>query len=301
MGPATAPHLGWPPAPIRRSPASPPIRARCGPAFCSPRCAGAAPTAARFVGEAVARGRGGDPDRRPGRARSRRRRAPPVAIVADPNPRRRLALLAARFYAPPAARRSPPSPAPTARPRSPHFTREIWARARPAARRASARSAWCAARVAAPGALTTPDPVGAAPRPRRAGAQTASTTSRSRRRATGSTSSASTALALAAAAFTNLTRDHLDYHGDMAAYRAAKERLFAELLPPRRHRGPQSSTAPKFARLAALCRGARPARHRLRRAAAAPICASSRRGRAARGQALAIELFGERRHDLCCR
>ena len=31
---------------------------------------------------------------------------------------------------------------------------------------------------------------------------------------------------LAAAAFTNLTRDHLDYHRDMEAYRAAKERLF---------------------------------------------------------------------------
>ncbi|UPY38194.1 UDP-N-acetylmuramoyl-L-alanyl-D-glutamate--2,6-diaminopimelate ligase [Sediminicoccus sp. KRV36] len=37
---------------------------------------------------------------------------------------------------------------------------------------------------------------------------------------------------LAAAAFTNLTRDHLDYHGDMAAYRAAKLRLFDTLLPP---------------------------------------------------------------------
>jgi len=29
------------------------------------------------------------------------------------------------------------------------------------------------------------------------------------------------------AVFTNLTRDHLDYHGDMAAYGAAKQRLFA--------------------------------------------------------------------------
>jgi UDP-N-acetylmuramoyl-L-alanyl-D-glutamate--2,6-diaminopimelate ligase len=34
-----------------------------------------------------------------------------------------------------------------------------------------------------------------------------------------------------AAAFTNLTRDHLDYHGDEEAYYAAKARLFHELLP----------------------------------------------------------------------
>ena len=36
---------------------------------------------------------------------------------------------------------------------------------------------------------------------------------------------------LAAAGFSNLTRDHLDYHGTMAAYRAAKLRLFEALLP----------------------------------------------------------------------
>ncbi|WP_424811562.1 UDP-N-acetylmuramoyl-L-alanyl-D-glutamate--2,6-diaminopimelate ligase [Roseococcus sp. YIM B11640] len=36
---------------------------------------------------------------------------------------------------------------------------------------------------------------------------------------------------LAAGAFTNLTRDHLDYHRDMAGYRAAKLRLFDTLLP----------------------------------------------------------------------
>jgi UDP-N-acetylmuramoyl-L-alanyl-D-glutamate--2,6-diaminopimelate ligase len=33
------------------------------------------------------------------------------------------------------------------------------------------------------------------------------------------------------AAFTNLSRDHLDVHGTMEAYRAAKARLFHELLP----------------------------------------------------------------------
>ncbi|WP_236571718.1 UDP-N-acetylmuramoyl-L-alanyl-D-glutamate--2,6-diaminopimelate ligase [Rhodovarius lipocyclicus] len=38
-------------------------------------------------------------------------------------------------------------------------------------------------------------------------------------------------VALTAAGFTNLTRDHLDYHGTMAAYRAAKLRLFDTLLP----------------------------------------------------------------------
>jgi len=36
---------------------------------------------------------------------------------------------------------------------------------------------------------------------------------------------------LAAAAFTNLSRDHLDYHPTMEAYLAAKLRLFSELLP----------------------------------------------------------------------
>jgi len=35
----------------------------------------------------------------------------------------------------------------------------------------------------------------------------------------------------AVAVFTNLSRDHLDYHGDMVAYAAAKARLFGELLP----------------------------------------------------------------------
>lgn len=33
------------------------------------------------------------------------------------------------------------------------------------------------------------------------------------------------------AIFTNLSQDHLDYHADMAAYAAAKRRLFAEVLP----------------------------------------------------------------------
>ena len=38
-------------------------------------------------------------------------------------------------------------------------------------------------------------------------------------------------LRLTAGAFTNLTRDHLDYHGSFDAYFEAKMRLFTELLP----------------------------------------------------------------------
>lgn len=39
-------------------------------------------------------------------------------------------------------------------------------------------------------------------------------------------------ITLAAAGFTNLSQDHLDYHGDMESYFEAKLRLFNALLPP---------------------------------------------------------------------
>ena len=60
-------------------------------------------------------------------------------------------------------------------------------------------------------------------------------------------------LSVAAGAFTNLTRDHLDYHGDMTSYRAAKERLFTALLAPG---GPAvlNIDDEEFLHLAAVCR-----------------------------------------------
>lgn len=44
-------------------------------------------------------------------------------------------------------------------------------------------------------------------------------------------------VALDAAVFTNLSRDHLDYHGDIEAYFAAKKRLFTDILPASRDAG----------------------------------------------------------------
>ena len=58
---------------------------------------------------------------------------------------------------------------------------------------------------------------------------------------------------LAAAAFTNLTRDHLDYHADMDAYRAAKLRLFDALLPPDGV-AVLNADSPEFPVFAAACR-----------------------------------------------
>jgi UDP-N-acetylmuramoyl-L-alanyl-D-glutamate--2,6-diaminopimelate ligase len=68
-------------------------------------------------------------------------------------------------------------------------------------------------------------------------------------------------LRFAAGAFTNLTRDHLDYHGSIDSYREAKLRLFQELLPPR---SPVvASTALDKVSLAALRRIAHRRRHML--------------------------------------
>ena len=57
---------------------------------------------------------------------------------------------------------------------------------------------------------------------------------------------------LAAAAFTNLSRDHLDYHGDMDAYLAAKERLFTDVMAPGGY-AVLNADAPEFPRLRARC------------------------------------------------
>jgi UDP-N-acetylmuramoyl-L-alanyl-D-glutamate--2,6-diaminopimelate ligase len=56
-----------------------------------------------------------------------------------------------------------------------------------------------------------------------------------------------------AAAFTNLTRDHLDYHATMEAYGAAKQRLFSDVMLPN-GTAVLNADVPEFPGLAALCR-----------------------------------------------
>ena len=242
-----------------------------------------------FAGEAVARGAvailSDDPLALALDADSRRR----VALITDANPQRRLALLAARFY-----RQQPQVIAAVTgtngKTSVTHFTREIWAAlGHPAASLGTLGLITPAGRR--PGALTTPDPVGLH-RDLSELAQSGIDHVAIEASSHGLAQFRLDGVTFAAAAFTNLTRDHLDYHGDMASYRAAKERLFTLLLAPN---GPAILNADslEFARLAALCREMG---HRViayGSAAEAELRILERRPRPL-GQHLTMELFGER-------
>jgi UDP-N-acetylmuramoyl-L-alanyl-D-glutamate--2,6-diaminopimelate ligase len=175
-----------------------------------------------------------------------------VAMVIDPNPHRRLALLAARFYG-----RQPRTIAAVTGTHGKtsvvDFTRQIWtAIGRPAA--SLGTLGLLTGSEHRPGPLTTPDPV----------ALQRDLTTLVRQGIEHVAIEASShglhqfrldGVSIAAAAFTNLSRDHLDYHRDLAHYRAAKERLFTALLKPD---APAilNVNSNEFPRLAALCREA---------------------------------------------
>ena len=150
-----------------------------------------------------------------------------IAIVLDGNPRRRLALLASRFYG-----AQPQTIAAVTgtngKTSVAHFTREIWSATGSAAASLGTLGV-VTARRRYPGALTTPDPTALHEQLAALAGQgishlaiEASSHGLAQFRLDG--------LTVKAAAFTNLTRDHLDFHESMAAYRAAKERLFTALL-----------------------------------------------------------------------
>ncbi|MGC2414297.1 MAG: UDP-N-acetylmuramoyl-L-alanyl-D-glutamate--2,6-diaminopimelate ligase [Stellaceae bacterium] len=212
-----------------------------------------------------------------------------VTIIADPNPQRRLALFAARFY-PRQPRVIAAVTGTNGKTSVAHFTREIWtALGYKAASLGTLGLISPAGRRV--GALTTPDPVGLH-RDLAELAQggidhvvvEASSHGLAQFRLDG--------VRVAAAAFTNLTRDHLDYHGTMESYRAAKERLFTALLAAG---GPAilNADSPEFARLADLCRARGHKVIAYGRAAEAELRIRDRLALPA-GQRVTAELFGQR-------
>ena len=98
----------------------------------------------------------------------------------------------------------------------------------------------------------------------------------------------------AAAAFTNLSRDHLDYHPDMGAYFAAKQRLFTELLPA----GGLAAINADAPQASALLEIARRRRHRIMRFGQAGHELRLLAARpAAHGQHLVLDVLGSR-HEI---
>ncbi|MGH7062487.1 MAG: Mur ligase family protein, partial [Stellaceae bacterium] len=172
-----------------------------------------------------------------------------TAIIEDPSPQRRLALFAARFY-----RRQPrvigAVTGTNGKTSVAHFLREIWsALGDPAVSLGTLGLVTPQGRR--PGALTTTDPV-ALHRDLAALAKTGIDHAAIEASSHGLAQYRLDGVRVAVAAFTNLTRDHLDYHADMAHYRAAKDRLFTDLLMPGGS-AVLNADSGEFTRLAALC------------------------------------------------
>ena len=153
---------------------------------------------------------------------------PPRPLILDPEPRRRLAQIAA-VLAGPQPNTVVAVTGTNGKTSTVEFLRQLWSAAGHKA--ASLGTLGLIAPGFEPGpGLTTPDPVslaetlaGLARHGVQHVAMEASSHGLDQFRLDG--------VRLNAAAFTNLTRDHLDYHGSVEAYRAAKLRLFSDLLP----------------------------------------------------------------------
>jgi len=153
---------------------------------------------------------------------------PPRPLLEDPEPRRRLALLAAGL-AGPQPRTVAAVTGTNGKTSTVEFLRQIWAAGGHPAASLGTLGLMAPGFDPGPG-LTTPDPVTLAEtlaKLARAGVQRAAIEASSH----GLDQFRLDGVRLAAAAFTNLTRDHLDYHGSQEAYRTAKLRLFDALLP----------------------------------------------------------------------
>jgi UDP-N-acetylmuramoyl-L-alanyl-D-glutamate--2,6-diaminopimelate ligase len=178
-----------------------------------------------FIGEALARGAAAV--LAPEGTQLPAAMATHVPLIVDANPHRRLALFAARFF----GRQPETVCAVTGTNGKTSVVWFLWRLWTLLGRSAAALGTLGvqAPGVSRPGNLTTPDPVElheTLAMLADAGvdrlAMEASSHGLAQYRLDG--------VRLAAAAFTNVSRDHLDYHGSMAAYRAAKLRLFTDLL-----------------------------------------------------------------------
>jgi UDP-N-acetylmuramoyl-L-alanyl-D-glutamate--2,6-diaminopimelate ligase len=213
-----------------------------------------------------------------------------VAILVDPNPHHRLALLASRFYG-----RQPSTvvaiTGTNGKTSVVHFVREIWTAIGLAAASLGTLGL-VTTEERRPGALTTPDPIllhhdlaTLAAKGIERVAIEASSHGLQQYRLDG--------LAVAAAGFTNLTRDHLDYHGDMEHYRTAKYRLFSTLLSPGGS-AVLNADSGEFSRLARLCRetGHQVLAYGIDPSANLRILATEPKGSS---QVLLLDIFGQRR------
>ncbi|NNG04335.1 MAG: UDP-N-acetylmuramoyl-L-alanyl-D-glutamate--2,6-diaminopimelate ligase [Inquilinus sp.] len=175
-----------------------------------------------------------------------------ATLITDDRPRRRFALIAAAFHgsqpATIAAITGTNGKTSTA-----HFTRQIWERL---GHRAASLGTLG---ITAPGlenygALTTPDP--AALHASLADLAAAGVTHLAMEASShGLDQYRLDGVRVTAAGFTNLSRDHLDYHGTMEAYLAAKGRLFDEVLAPG-GTAVLNADAPESSALAARARAA---------------------------------------------
>lgn len=151
-----------------------------------------------------------------------------VDLIIDENPRHRLALLAAEFY----GRQPACAVAVTGtngKTSTVHFTKQIW-RTRGLKAASIGTLGVRGPGLIRSGSMTTPDPVSLQAEladMAAAGidhlAMEASSHGLDQCRLDG--------VKLRAAGFTNLTRDHLDYHKDMEHYFASKLRLFTDVMP----------------------------------------------------------------------
>ncbi len=173
-----------------------------------------------------------------------------IPVVRDNDPARRFSLMAARFYAtqPEVVTAVTGTNGKTS---VASFLRQIWAHGGLAAASLGTLGV-CAPGIEERGALTTPDPV-----------MLHQTLSRLAKNGVsrlvleasshGIEQFRLDGVRFEAAAFTNLSRDHLDYHGTEDAYFAAKAQLFSRLLPEGAM-AVLNADAPKFAALVEIAR-----------------------------------------------